>query len=263
MDKTTRFQRMLKILGAMAMVMAAQGCSTFQRYIHPGQFSYPQLSSLYRQTALNRTGSLEVIRAAQAAPGEEDALDLRECQWVAESGHVVAAFGQSSDTYTHWFSLFAFDPYDLTATRKYFFLFNEKAAASPFDGHRFLKPRRVLVFEAELIMTDSLPQPARRETERKVAVLKEATRQLRKDVEVMTTGQEGAVRHYHELASNGMFSNQVLEAAARRLEQFPILADKLTSQEGVEFQPVGLDKGTIWMGIDEQDTVYLTIEVGL
>ena len=66
------------------------------------------------------------------------------------------------------FSLFGFDPYDLTARRKYFFLFNEKATASPFDeGKRFFKPKQVLVFEAELVMAEALARPARREAERR------------------------------------------------------------------------------------------------
>ncbi len=268
MDKTTRFQRMLMSLGVMAMIMATQGCSTVQRYIRPGQFSYPQLSETYRKTTLGRTGSLEVIRAAQAAPiitDDQEVVDLRDYQLVAESGQVVSVFGQSPDTYTRWFSLFGFDPYDLTARRKYFFLFNEKATASPFDeGKRFFKPKQVLVFEAELVMAEALARPARREAERRIAILREATSVLRQDVNTMTVSAEGAIRHYHELASNGMFANQILEAAARRLEQFPVMAAKLNAPEGVGFEPMGLDRGTLWMGIDQENkTVHLTIEVGL
>ena len=55
----------------------------------------------------------------------------------------------------------------------------------------------------------------------------------------MTVSAEGAIRHYHELASNGMFANQILEAAARRLEQFPVMAAKLNAPEVWDSSPWG------------------------
>ena len=252
---------MLKLLGAIVVIMAAQGCTTLRRYVRPGEFTYPTLSQTYQNVSLRHTSSLDIIRMAQS-PSEPSEQDLSSHQFVVETGNVVASFGQSPDTYTHWFSLFSVNPYDMTAQRKFFYLFNEKATASPFADKRYLTPRRVLVLEAELLMGDVLKLAYNNENTRRIAFLNETIQRLRQDVEVMTAGSEGPTHHYHALASDGMFANQVLQQALRRLNQFPVLARKLTTDEGVEFTPVSLDKGWIWIKI-EQDIVHLTVEVGL
>ena len=264
MGGSTRFVQcdsILKIALITALVMAVQGCTTVRRYIRPGQFSYAQLSGVYRDTTLGKTGSLEVLRSAQPTT-DDGQSDLERDQMVAETDNVVAVFGQSPDGFTHWFSLFSFDPYEMTARNKYFFLFDEKATASPFSERRYLTPRRVLVFKAEMLMGDVLQQPFTSETAQRVSLVQEAMRRLRHDVEVMTASAEGPTRHYRDLASNGVFANQMLEQAVRRLNQSPVLARKLTTDEGVGFSPVSLGPGWIWMDLN-RDAVHLTIEVGL
>lgn len=253
--------RLLRIVLVSALMMAIQGCTTVRRFMRPEQYSFARLAGLYQQTTLGKTSSLTVLRSAQSDANDEQA-DLSSDQMVAETDNVVAVFGQSPDRYAHWFSLFSFDPYDMTVRNKYFFLFDEKAMASPLSQKRYLTPHQVLLFEAELRMGKVLKQPFTTVLAQRVSLVQEATRRLRHDVGVVTTSAEGPTRHYRELASNGAFANQILEEAVRRLNQSPVLARKLALDQGVAFSSVSLGKGRIWMDI-HQDVVHLAVDVGL
>lgn len=130
-------------VGALALLLLSAilvaGCTSVDWPRPHGGVYTEQLAMDYRQTTLQETQSLDVLRQVQASCADLKAR--REGRYlVTRTDTVVANSGLSPDGLKSWFTLFAFDPQTLTAQRKYFLCVDELTTISPVGPRRHLFP---------------------------------------------------------------------------------------------------------------------------
>jgi hypothetical protein len=236
------------------------GCSATSGYIPPGRLLYRDLSVLYYQTPLQQSGSLDVLRRMKAAQGTVDAKYV-ELDVITPSDRVIAASGRSYKGTKSWFTLMAFDKYNNTAQRKYFFYMDENASKPPLGSKKYLIPARtVLVFDVEAMVGEVLVSPHANEQARKIAVLNFLAMQLQRDIKQLG-GDDAQMANADIVGVNGMFMNQVFRDAINEIRKYPVLTRELHMSPGVAFESMSLADGRIRLVLDG-DRATARIEMG-
>lgn len=233
------------------------GCSVVSPYVglRREEPSYDQeLLAAYQGVKLNKSITLDVLPVLKNSPHE----------LLSQSDSVVAALGQSKNGYKTWFNMVAFDEYKLAAKRKYFFAVDEKVTRSPTNSRRpLLEPRQGLAFDCEMVLEkELLDKSYAAENARQIAILRQVSNNLRRDIDelgedIETAGQDNKMLHVC-----GMLINQTFQTILLTLETSPVLATKLSDKSGVEFDHVSFDKGKIRMVV-ENDIVRVKIRLGV
>jgi hypothetical protein len=240
-----------------AALYGLYGCSVVSPYVglQREEPSYDQeLLAAYQGVKLNKSITLDVLPVLKSSPHE----------LLSQSDSVVAALGQSKNGYKTWFNMVAFDEYKLAAKRKYFFAVDEKVTRSPTSPRRpLIEPRQSLAFDCEMVLEkELLDKPYAAENARQIAILRQVSNNLRRDIDelgedIETAGQDNKMLHVC-----GMLINQTFQTILLTLETSPVLATKLSDKGGVEFDHVSFDKGKIRMVV-ENDIVSVKIRLGV
>src|SRR4030042_3446589 len=135
---------------AFALVTLAGGCSVL-----PGRGgdkeqkpSFEQIvSSPYERTTIKESLSLDVQRELERSP-EVFGPRFAGSELLSRSESVVAAIGQTKDSYRNWFNMGAFDELKSNAVRKYFFFVDDR------NARLIIKSRRGLRFDCQMVLTD-------------------------------------------------------------------------------------------------------------
>jgi len=218
---------------------ALPGCSLFE-YFQDEEAPYnEELPKPFIQTKLEESTSAYVLAIIHRPDYEQ----------LSQSKSVIASSGQKKKGYQRWFNMVAFDENELTAKRKYFFNVDEKGKVL-LGG-----PKRSLIFEAEMVLDKKLlDKPFANENARRIDILRQVTENTRRDI-----GQ--LAKDNKTLATSGMLINQTLKTVLQNLDDSPVLAQKLTDPNGLEFDHLTLGKGAAFMGL-EYDLVKTKINVG-
>ncbi len=214
----------------------------------------PNLSEGYDKVELKRSGALNVLPI----------ISKPESELLSQSRSVVASVGQSKDGYKTWFNMVAFDEVKLTAKRKYFFLVDEKVKGLR-GKRRFLpfEPRRGLIFECQMVLeTAALHRGRATENVRQIAILRQVLKNLYRDINELGQSVDMLDSDNKMLSISGMLLNQTFGMVLHKLNRSPALVTKLGDAEGIEFDHISFDKGTVKMAI-EGGIVTVTIRLGI
>jgi hypothetical protein len=213
------------------------GCSVVKYFKPEGPPYDNELYESYNQTELKFSSSGEVLATIY------DANEL-----LSQSKSVVASLGQKKKGYKRWFNMVAFDENKLTAKRKYFFVMDEKRKGLPF------MPKRWFRFDSEMVMESQvLDEPYANQNARRIAILRRVPANFHKDMDEVGADNK-------RLNICRMLINQTLEGVLQKLDDSPVLASKLSTTEGVDFEHITLGKGSISMSVIE-DIVNVKVRV--
>jgi hypothetical protein len=245
---------------AGATLIGLGGCAV-QKYIPAGPLPYEDLSRGYFQIALQKSSALEVIRTMQSLQGTVDPDHVGKALF-SQSDTVSASSGRSKDSKKSWFTLCAFDQYDMKVMRKYFFYMDESALVTPTPPRRWLiPPRGTLVFDSALVISEVMEKPYASDAARSIAVLRYIAESLRDDVSVFDASSSRSSSGNDILAVSGMLMNQVLRSTLLELDKSPSLALQMHKQ-GMQFSHMTLNQGRIRLKVQGEAAV-IRIELGL
>jgi hypothetical protein len=220
---------------------------------HSGQ---EELSAPYDQIVLKKSLTLDAlpkIRRSQSGPGSF----LAETETVSHSDRVVASLGQSPDGYNTWFNMVTFHEYRLNVIRKYFFAVEDRA------GSLRTRARRGLRFDCEMVLgKEVLGESFTSENARRIAMLRYVLDNIRKDINDLGSDVDVPGQYNKKLDVCGMLINQALELILVKLNSSPVLADKLSSGDGVDFDHINFGEGKVWMVVSD-DTVAVNTRFGV
>ncbi len=245
-------------LTVAALSLFVGGCSVVKSISGGGkkQIAFEQmLSEPFDETAIKKGLTLDVlpkIEQYQDRLGPEfDGTEL-----ISRSDKVVALLGQSNDGYQIWFNMFTFHEYVLNVVRKYFFLVDDRA------GRLGIGSRKGLRFDCEMVLADAvLKESYPDENARRIAILRQALTNLRKDINEIEPVEQQPGRNSRKLDVCGMLMNQAFEMIQLKLDSSPSLAGQLNQPEGVEFDHISFGTGRVRMFVLE-DIVRIKILLG-
>lgn len=200
------------------------GCGVVEYFKPEGPPYDRELYESYNWTRLKMSSSAYVLATIQKSENE----------LLSQSKSVVASLGQKKKGYKTWFNMVAFDENELTASRKYLFIVDDRR-------NLLEEPRKKLSFDCEMVLGSKiLDEPYANENARRIAILKQVRENVRKDKDEV--GSDNKM-----LNICGMLINQALEAALVELDSSPVLASKLSEPAGVDFSHMSFDRGKIQM----------------
>jgi len=222
----------------LLVVFGLCGCSVVEYFKPEGPPYDEELSASYRQTELKESSSADVLAT----------IHRPEYELLSQSKSVVASLGQKKKGHKIWFNMVAFDENKPAARRKYFFVVDEKA-----KGFLFW-PRQSLTFDSEMVLeTEVLDKPYANENARRIAILEQVLKNSRKDIDELAQDNK-------MLGICGMLINQTLNTVLQKLDKSPVLASKLSGNNGLPFDHITLGKSSIGMGITD-DIVKVKVKV--
>jgi len=201
-----------------------------------------QLSQSYYQTRLKASTSVDVLAT----------IHKPRYGLLSQSKSVVALSGQKKKGHKVWLKMVAFDEgspeYNLTAKRKYFFVVDEKPKSL------WVQPKRRLRFDSKMVLeAEVFDEPYANESARRIAILRQVLKNVRKDIDEVGAQDKN-------LSICGILINQTLETILVKLDSSPLLASRLSTADGLDFDHITLGAGIIWMGV-VGDTVNVRIRV--
>jgi hypothetical protein len=243
---------------ALFLGILLAGCSALSS--HAGaqnqQLSEQQvLSAPYDQITLKKSLTLDALPTIRRAQSEAGSL-LAETETVSHSDRVVASLGQSRDGYSTWFNMVTFHEYQLNVIRKYFFAVEDRA------GSLRARPRRGLRIDCEMVLDkEVLGKSYTSENIRRIAILRYVLDSIRKDIKELGDDVDVPDQYNKKLDVCGMLINQTLELILVKLNSSPVLATKLSSAGGLDFDHISFGKGKVQM-IVKDDTVAFAMCFG-
>ena len=215
------------------------GCSLIGLFVPEGQPSNKQILAFYRQTILKQSTSADVV-AMFGTP---------EYALVSQSKSIIAIAGTTKQKHKMWFDMVTFDENELKATRKYYFISNER------PKQLFVEPWEGVEFGCQMVLSkDILDEPYANENARRIAILKKVETDTRKD-----TGEVGTDNAMLSLC--GMMAGQGMGSLLAKLDSSPAFASRLSEPNGLEFEHTSFDKGKLRMVIDN-DVVTVKMRLG-
>ena len=213
--------------GLCFLVFGLCGCAVVE-YLKPEKPPYDeQLSQTYYITKLKQSSSADVLPMIH-----KPAYEL-----LSQSESVVASLGQKKKGHQIWFNMVAFDENRLTAIRKYFFMVDEKPKSL------WVQPKRRLRFDSRMVLeADVFDEPYANESARRIAILRQVLKNVRKDIDEVGAQDKN-------LSICRILINQTLETILVKLDSSPVLASRLSTTDGFDFDHITLGAGTIWMGV--------------
>jgi hypothetical protein len=181
---------------------------------------------------------------------------------ISQSDTLVASSGRSNDHRKNWFTLLSFDEQSMTANRKYFMCLDESTLVTPTEPKKPLfLPRKTLVFNSQMVVTDLMNQEFESEQARDIALLEGIARSLRSDLTYFDATTRPAANGNHIMTNIGLYMNTVFQQALMELHRSPYLANDL-SHQGLIFDHMTLDRGRVQM-ILQGDILVSRVEIGL
>ncbi|MHC4436428.1 MAG: hypothetical protein ACYS3S_03655 [Planctomycetota bacterium] len=234
------------------------GCSIFssQNAAKNQQLSEEQeLSAPYDRITLKKSLTLDALPKISRSQDKQDSL-LKDVETVSHSDRVVASLGQSPDGSRTWFNMVTFHEYRLNVIRKYFFAVDDRA------GSFGTRPRRGLRFDCEMVLEKGIPgESYTSENLRRIEILRYILTQTREDIKELGDDVDVPEQYNAKLDVCGMLINQTLELILVKLDSSPVLAARLSSTVGADFDHINFGKGRVRMLV-EGDTVMLTMRFG-
>ena len=234
--------RFLVFIFAIFAVSSLSGCAVFdvKELLTPEKKpSDEQVYAVYNQIELRNSDSADVLAT----------IPLSEVELLSQSKSVVASAGQKKKGYKSWFNMVAFDENELTVTRKYIFMVDEKPKVL------FVEPWTYAKFDCEMVLDSKiLDEPYANDNARKIAILEQVLKNFQKDMSEVSPDNK-------VLATSGMVINQAIRTVLVKLEPSPALASRLSDETGLGFRHPSLDKGRIQMDI-VNDVVTVKVRMG-
>jgi hypothetical protein len=251
--------RATRCLAALLFMTIASGCSSSGS----DKLPYARLALPYDRTQLKSTTSLEVLNLAhdpayQFPPSEAEPVLL------TQSDTIIAYSGRSAQRRKTWLDMVVFDELRMTADRKYFFCIDERATTDPSrPGHRWLVPRKGLLFESECVVDpEVLTTPYATEEAQKIAIVKWLAERFKNDVTALVGRPKAPAQGNEQIAVSGMMVNQVFQGILTELAQSPGLATNLGTDQGIQFPHASLGEGRLRLLVNN-DIAVVTIRVNL
>ena len=231
------------------------GCSNESSGRRQLVFSQEELSEPYRQIMLKKSLTLDAMPKIRRSQSEAGSL-LAEAETVSYSDRVVASLGQSRDGYSTWFNMVTFHEYQLNVIRKCFFSGVDRA------GNLLGRSKRGLRFDCEMLLDkEVLDESYTSENTRRIAILRYVLDSVRKDVKEFGDDVDVSGQYNNKLDVCGMLINQTLELILVKLDSSPVIAMKLSSADGLDYDHINFGKGRVQM-IVKDDTVVFTMRFG-
>jgi hypothetical protein len=236
-----QFEARALIFGFTGLLLAFfAGCETV-RYFKPAERPFDkELAEGYELTRLKESSSADVLGI----------IGKPEYELLSQSKSVVASVGQKKDGHAIWLNMAAFEENSLFATRKYFFFIDEKIRRLLYDPARKLRFFSEMVLEREL-----LDKPYADENARRIVIIEKVLENVRRDIDSVSPDNE-------MLNICGMMISQTLETVLQKLSRSPVLAGRLSTASGLEFEHITLGKGFISLGV-AGDIVSVNVKVGV
>jgi hypothetical protein len=214
-----------------------------------------ELSAPYDQIVLRKSLTLDALPAIRRSKSESGSL-LAKTEMVSHSDRVVASLGQSPDGSGTWFNMVRFHQYQLNVIRKYFFAVVDRA------GSLTRRSRRGLRFECEMVLDkEVLDESYKSANARRIAVLRYVLDSTHEDIKELGDDVDVPDQYNKKLDVCGMLINQTLKLILVKLDSSPVLATKLGSPGGLDFDHVNFGKGKARMTIKD-DTVAFAMRFG-
>lgn len=224
-----RVAKILAVLGCCVLC----GCSVPEEWDveSPGDRT---LSAAYHETTLKESTSADVL-AIITEPDEETQEEPEE-GLVSQTKNIIALQGTNKKGYKMWFNLIAFDENETTASRKSFFVIDEKTESL------LVWPRKRLVFKTEMVLDSKvLNEPYANEDARQIAILKQVSENMRKDIAEVAEDNK-------KVGICGMLINQTLGTVLLQLDESPVLTSRMNDLDsGLKFDHLTLGGGKIVM----------------
>jgi len=247
------------VMTALLFAVIASGCCDSES----DKLPYARLALPYERTQLKSTTSLEVLNLAhdpayQFSPSEAEPVLL------TQSDTIVAYSGRSAQRLKTWLDLVVLDEFRMTASRKYFFCIDERTTNDPSrPGHRWLVPRKGLLFDSEFVVDpEVLTTPYATEEAQKIALVKWLAERFKSDVTALVGRPKAPAQGNEQIAVSGMMVNQVFQGVLTKLAQSPGLAKNLGTDQGIQFPHPSLGEGRLRLLVSS-DTAVVTIRVNL
>jgi hypothetical protein len=232
----------MKALRAAILVMCclAAGCESFFGFFaKEGPPSNKEIYSLYRQTILKQSTSVDVLSA----------FGTPKYALLSQSKSIVTLCGDKKEGKKMWFNMVSFDETELIAKRKYVFVSDER------PKQLFVEPLEGVDFGCQMVLSkEFLNEPYANENARRVAALKQVNADTLKD-----TSEVGADNSMLSLC--GMMAGQGMGTVLTKLSGSPALASRFGEPNGLEFEHTSFDKGRLRMLIDN-DIVTVRMQLG-
>jgi len=238
------------------------GCA-IRGYLPPEQLPYAKLAIPYESTQLGTSTTLDVLSIARN-PNYQFARDKADEVLLTQGDAAIAFSGRSEDKSKTWVNIVVFDEYRLTATRKYFFLVDERMEVAPTaKKHLLIPPRRGIVFDAQFVLDPQiLTTPYATEAARRIAILRNSAEQFQRDVAVLLGNPHDPAQGSASISVAAMMMGQTFTGLLIELDKSPGLAQNLTTERGVEFPHINLNKGRVRL-FDQGNVAAVTIRVNL
>ncbi len=247
-------------MAALLFATCLCGCAA-KGYVSPDRLTYAKLAFPYAHTQLKTSASLDVLNLARA-PEYQFEQGTADELLLTQSDTAVAFSGRTPDRRKFWLTLVVFDEYRLTATRKYFFLVDERAETAPTGKTQyFVPPRRGLVFDSEFVIdTEILTTPYATEEAQKIAMIRWLAEQFQKDMTTLIGSSDAPARGSSLLPTAGMMMRQTFTGLLVELDKSPGLAQTLADARGMEFPHISMNKGRARL-ITQGDLAAMTLRV--
>jgi hypothetical protein len=242
---TVKSLRRASLMAALLFIMPLAGCVT-RGYLPADTLTYRKLSIPYQKTQLKTSTTLRVLEIAREPAYQFDPDKVQEAL-LTQSDTAIAFSGRSADEFKTWLNLIVFDEYRLTATRKYFFLVDERMeVALSGRGGPLIPPRKGLAFDAEFVIPpEILTTPYATEEAQKIAAIRWLAGQFDRDVAGLLGDPAKAARGSAVISVAAMMMNQTFSGLLTELNDSPGLARNISADRGIEFPHINLDKGRV------------------
>ena len=219
------------------------GCTLFGDFVGfikpEGAPSDEQISASYYLTELKKSSAADVLTV----------LHNPEYELLSQSKNVVASVGQKKKGYKSWLNMVAFNEDEPTVMRKYLFISDER------PKFLFTEPWEGMSFDCEVVLESKiLDEPYSNENARRIEILRQVQEYVHTDIEQVELDNK-------TITVSGMLINQALETILVKLDSSPVLATKLDSPAGVEFNHISFSKGKIQMAVAD-DIVSIRMRLG-
>ncbi len=247
-------------MAALLLATCLCGCAAWG-YVSPDPLPYAKLTFPYTHTQLKTSATLDVLNLARA-PEYQFKQGAVEELLLTQSDTAVAFSGRSPDGRKFWLTMVVFDEYRLTASRKYFFLVDERAETAPAaKTQSFIPPRKGLVFDSEFVIDPQiLTTPYATEEAQKIAMVRWLAEQFQKDMTALVGGFDAPARGSALLSTAGMMMRQTFTGLLAELDKSPGLAQTLAGPDGMEFPHISMDKGRARL-LTQNDLAAMTLRV--
>ena len=246
--KPGQFSVSVYCLAAFLLAVLLGGCSVWS----PGSkardkqlFGQEELSTPYDQIALKTSLTIDALPKIQRFQSDRGPL-LGGAEVLSEGQNTVATLGQSKDGRKTWFNMVVFHEFKLNVIRKYFFVVDERATRLA------AKPSRGMSFDCQMVLDkEVLDRSYTSENLRRMAILRHISENLRADIEALGINTDSPNQNNKMLSVCGMLINQTLELFLLKLDASPVLAAKLSSVDGVDFDHINFGEGKVGMVVQD------------